>query len=67
MKLDNSKLSIALARKQFTARTLSELSGITESALTKIKTGKQIPRPITIGKIAKALEVDVTELIEQED
>lgn len=67
MKLDNSKLSIALARKQITARTLSELSGITESALTKIKTGKQIPRPITIGKIAKALEVDVTELIEQEN
>lgn len=67
MKLDNTKLSIALARKQLTSKKLSELSGVAESLLTKIKSGKQIPRPITIGKIAKALEVDVTELIEQED
>lgn len=67
MKLDYKKVDLILARKQMMIKELSQLSGIAESALVKIKKGKQIPRPATIGKIAKALDVDVTELIEQED
>lgn len=67
MKINLFKLDIILARKEIPMCKLAKLSGISSSMLTKIKTGKQLARPITIGKIAKALDVDVLEIVDQED
>jgi len=44
---------------------LSKLSGINKVTLTRIRKERQEPKPKTVGKIAKALNVDVTELIEE--
>ena len=67
MKINLFKLNVILARKEMAITELSKISGIPSSTLTKITTGKQAPRPITVGRIAKALDVDVLEIVEQEN
>ncbi|MDI3536520.1 MAG: hypothetical protein PWR12_704 [Eubacteriaceae bacterium] len=66
MKIDNHKLDMAMARSRTDVQTLCESSGLSRSALSLIRNKKRDPRPATIGKIAKALDVDVTEIIEKE-
>ena len=64
MKIDNSKLDMALARK---CVNLSQLrAGISPQTLTRIRRGDAV-KPVTVGKIAKALGVDPVEIIEKED
>lgn len=67
MKIDKLKLETIMAEKGFQIKDLSEKTGIHEATISKIKNGIQKPRPITIGKIAKGLDVYITELIEQEN
>ena len=64
MKIDKEKLSIALARKCMGTRDLATATKLGEATIVKIRSGKQEARTQTIGKIAKALEVDVSEIIE---
>lgn len=64
MKLNTNKLLLAMAKSCMTITELSEHSTISRPALTKIITGKSNPKPATIGKIAKALNVKVEYLIE---
>ena len=45
---------------------LTEISGLSETTIKNAIRGNDILLS-SVGKIAKALEVDVTELIEQED
>ena len=63
MKLDKRKIEIAMARAQLSREDLSEKSNL---PFTTIRNAIQRTgcRPITAGKIAKALGVDVTEIIE---
>lgn len=63
MKIDPLKLSIAMANKQFSFARLSEMAGVSRVSLSYINSGKRC-KPVTAGKIAKALDVDVTELLE---
>lgn len=62
MEIDLKKLEIAMASKVVTSKRLSEVSGLSETTLARIKNGIQKPKPITIGKIAKALEVEILEI-----
>lgn len=55
-----------LAKNCMTYSELSSKSGISRITIQKIINNKVDARPITIGKIAKALNVDVEELIETE-
>ncbi|MGI6091942.1 MAG: helix-turn-helix domain-containing protein [Negativicutes bacterium] len=64
MNLSTSKLLLAMANACMTVTVLAERSGLSRPALTKFTTGKTNPKPATIGKIAKALNVRVEELIE---
>jgi len=64
LKIDKEKLSLALARKCMGTRDLAEETKLGEATIVKIRSGKQIARTQTIGKIAKALDVDVSEIIE---
>jgi transcriptional regulator with XRE-family HTH domain len=48
------------------ATELIESAGICNATLSKITTGKQRPTPKTIGKIAKALNVSVEYLTEEQ-
>ena len=42
---------------------LAQKAGITMEALRNIRKGKSIPKPATVGKIARALNVNVQEII----
>lgn len=64
MKIDNSKLELAMANACINTNELSQKASINCSTLTRIKNGKQV-QPITVGKIAQALNVQVIEIIEE--
>lgn len=53
-----------MARKCIGDSDLVKLSSVPYSTWTQIKSGKASPTIATIGKIAKGLGVDVTEIIE---
>jgi DNA-binding Xre family transcriptional regulator len=64
MRIDKKKFDLAMAENCFSAKRLSSITGISTVTITKIKNGSQKARPQTIGKLAKALNVKVEELIE---
>ena len=64
MKIDVKKLEVAMGNACMTAERLSGVTGIGTCTLTRIKKGQQNPRPATVGKIAKALNVKVEDLVE---
>lgn len=62
MKIDIEKLNIALARQ---CKTMRDLRGtVASNTLSRIKRGDMV-MPRTLGKIARALGVDVTEIMEE--
>lgn len=63
MKLNRQKFEIARARACM-SQTDFEAAGIPKGTLCRAMGGNGC-KPETIGKIAKALGVDVTEIIEQ--
>lgn len=64
MNLDIAKLKIAQARACLSIDELAEKSGVARVSVSKILNGKRNATPKTIGLLAKALNVDVTEIIE---
>lgn len=64
MKLNRTKYEIARARACISFNDLIK-AGISKGTLCRAIGGEDA-RPETIGKIAKALNVDVTEIIETE-
>ena len=64
MKLDRRKMDAAVGNACVTYKILSEQTGISVCTLARIKNGHQNPRPATVGKIAKALNVRVEDLVE---
>lgn len=65
MKISKSKLNIALARKQWSQRDLRDNAIVSAQTILNLNKGKSV-LPATVGKIAAALGVDVTEIIEDE-
>ncbi len=63
MKINNSKLELAMANACINTNELSQKSSINCSTLTRIKNGKQV-QPATVGKIAQALNVPIEDLID---
>lgn len=66
MKIDNRKLSVAMANECMTIKSLCEKAGVSEISFRKIRAGTRNPKPITVGKIARALNVTVQEIIVEE-
>lgn len=66
MRINRSKMLILLADTQISQTRLAALSGVSRQTLSYIMNGKAC-RPAIAGKIAKALGVDVTEIIEKEN
>jgi transcriptional regulator with XRE-family HTH domain len=64
MKININKLLMAMANACITIGELSSKSGISRTALNNFTTGKGNPKPATIGKIAKALNVNVEDLLD---
>lgn len=67
VKLDNVKFENALAERGMTLKELYSVSNVSDNTLLAIRKGKVTPRPATIGRIAKALGVDVRDIIQEGD
>ena len=63
MKISKLKLQIALARAQMNPYDLCRAVGIQYQTYRRLSSGSNC-KPATVGKIAKALGVDVTEILE---
>lgn len=67
IKLDIKKLRIAQARACLSVNELAELAGISRVGLSKIINGERTAAAKTIGLMAKALKIDVMELLIDEE
>lgn len=65
MKVDRRKLEIAMARACLNTEELATLANMPRPTLNNVIVGKKV-RTATIGKVAKALGVDVTEILADE-
>ena len=63
MRIDRVKLIAELTRRDMTQKRLSELSGVSRATINYIRCGKSCTDAVGY-KIAEALGVDVTEIIE---
>lgn len=66
MNLNLEKLKIAMARECLSVNDLIEKTGLGRTTVSKTINGKQKPTIKTVGIIAKALKVDVVEIISNE-
>ena len=64
MKLSVEKLNIELARQQLSIQEFCAKSGIPRTTNVQVRRGDRNAKPKTIGRIANALGVDVTAIIE---
>lgn len=64
MKLSVDKLDIEIARKKLSINELCEKSGLPRTTVGQARRGARNVKPQTIGRLAEALGVDVTEIIE---
>lgn len=67
LKLNKIRFEVALAEKAMTLKELSTVSGVPLPTIITVRQNDNRGTPKTIGRLAKALEVPVTELIEKED
>lgn len=65
MRMSRRKVNIALARKQMTVTELAGAYGVSRARMNVIL-NSQVVTPVCAGRVAKALDVDVTEIIDQE-
>lgn len=63
MKADRRKLEIAMANACMNTEDIQKAIGMPRATLNGVVSGRNV-RPGTIGKIAKALGVDVAEILE---
>lgn len=67
MRIDEKKLKIAMARACMNRNDLIKASGVGTSTLSAISTKGGKAAVITVGKLAKALGCDVTEILADEE
>lgn len=65
MNLDLKKVLVIMARKCMSDKDMLDTAKMSAATWNQIKSGKCKAKTSTIGKIAKGLGVDVTEIIEQ--
>lgn len=63
MKADRNKVSIVMAKRCFYIADIVKRSGLTEATVKNVIYGQKSVLPATLGKVAKALNVDVEEII----
>ena len=67
MNLDLNKLKLAQARACLSVNDLVNKTGLGRATVSKTLNGKVKATPKTIGLIAKALNIDVSEIISEEE
>lgn len=66
MKINKQKLQLAMANACMNMEDLATQAEISRISISKYISGLRNPKPKTIGKIAKALNVPVEKLIDME-
>lgn len=66
MKLNKSKIDLALARKSMTTTDLAKVYGVSRARMSTILNAKE-STPVCVGRLSKALEVEPEEIIETEN
>ena len=64
MKISKEKMDRLLSDKVMLIQQLSEVSEISTVTIARMRSGKQEPRPQTLGKICKALGCKAEDLLE---
>lgn len=64
MKLNNRGLQILMAEKIITVKELADMAGLSRVFIGSCIAGTANPKPATVGRIAKALNVPVQAIIE---
>ncbi|EDK33890.1 Hypothetical protein CKL_1848 [Clostridium kluyveri DSM 555] len=67
LKINVNKIILARARMEMSTRELSKVSGVAVSTINKIERGYTTPNPVTIGKLAKGLNVSVEQVVDIEE
>ena len=62
IKVNTDKVILSRAEASMTVRELSKASNVAASTISKIEKGHTEPNLITVGKLAKALGVRVSDL-----
>lgn len=65
MKADKSKLEKAMARACMDTADIARMASIPRPTLNNVITGRSV-RPATIGRVAKALGVDIETIMKEE-
>ncbi len=63
MQLSKNKINVAIAKEQITITKLAKRYGVSRSRMNLILNSREVT-PVCAGRLAKALNVDVTELLE---
>lgn len=63
MLIDRDKIDLAMARKHYNIVKLADVYGVSAQRMRTIINSKKVS-PVTVGRLADALGVDVTEIIE---
>ncbi len=66
VKLNAKKLFVILAKQKVTVQELAKAAGCSTTTLQRISIDEEKNKPlqtVTVGKLAAALDVDVTELL----
>lgn len=66
MKADRTKVALAMAKRCFSIADLAKRSELTEATVKNVIYGQKSVLPATLGKVARALEVDVEEILSNE-
>lgn len=63
MRLSREKINLQLARNQWTVKNLAEAYGVTRNRINILLNQREVST-VSAGKLAAALGVDVTEILE---
>ena len=63
MQLSKNKILVAMAKNNYAVKDLAKAYGVSCSRINFILNSREV-RPQTVSKLAKALNVDVTEILE---
>ena len=64
MKANREKIRVAMARACMSNGEISEAAGMPKQTVKNVLYGRSV-KPCTLGKVARALDVDVTEILEE--
>ena len=66
-KIDGERLKRMRKERLLTQVELSKMTGVAQDSISALETGKREAHPGTIKKLAKALGVEPTELIKEQE